>query len=291
MDVLLFNANAGRVKLFGITAGQILSKLRDRGIDVTAPQPPTNGAVISSAIESRGRIIVVGGDGTIHKVLQAAEGCRVIKLAIIPAGTANHLATALGIPSDLDAAIDIIAAGHTRCIDLGTINGTVFSQAAGAGFHASAFHLYGEHKEKSLTDAVSAVVTALGSWEPQLMRVVIDGTPYLDELTQITAANTPVYGGVFHIAPQAVLDDGLLDIVILGNLNKLELVEYGLLAMDGAISRLHKTFTTQARRIEITTVGDTEVELHADALPAGHTPAVIEVMPKCLDVVVPMEQD
>lgn len=290
MDILLFNANAGRIKLFGITAEQIISKLENQGVNISSLHLDSDEAVVNSAIEAGERIIVAGGDGTIHRVLQATKGCRVVKLALIPAGTANHLANALSIPSNLDAAVDVIAGGRTRCIDLGVINGNVFSQAAGAGFHASAFRLYGEHKHKSMSDAVSAIMTALGSWEPRLMKVVIDGIPYTEELTQITAANTPAYGGIFNIAPQAVLDDGLLDIVVVGNLSKLELVEYGLVAMDGAVSRLPKAFTTRARRVEISTVSDMPVEIHADALPIGYTPATIEVMPKCLDITVPKEQ-
>jgi diacylglycerol kinase (ATP) len=245
--------------------------------------------MLEIAVKATGRVIVAGGDGTVHALLKAAGGCHSLEMGIIPAGTSNHLAAALGIPQDIDAAIDVIASGHLKPIDLGKVNETFFSEAAGAGLHAKVFRNYGEHKEKSARDAASAVMAALSDWEPQLMRVIIDGDPYLEELTQITAANTPSYGARFTIAPDARVDDGLLDIVMVGSLSKIEIVEYGLAAMSGRLSSMPKTHTTRARKIEIAAVGDDPIEVHADAEPVGYTPAVIEVLPGCVQVIVPKE--
>lgn len=99
--------------------------------------------------------------------------------------------------------------------------------------------------------------------------------------------NTLIYGRSFTIAPDARIDDGLLDIIIFHKLSKLEMVEYGLAAMAGIAGDLPKTYTTRARKIEISSVLDEPVEVHADAEPVGHTPAVIEILPGCLEVTVP----
>lgn len=126
-------------------------------------------------------------------------------------------------------------------------------------------------------------------WTPQLVRVIIDGEPYLEEVTQVTASNTPMYGGQFTIAPEAVIDDGLLDIMVVGRLNKVEVLEYAAAALRGGIRSLSKTHTTRAKRIEVAAAASEEIPLHADAVAVGYTPAAIEVMPGCLEVMVPRE--
>lgn len=289
MDVLLFNPHAGRLSKEEVTADQLLEGLGDRGIDAYAKSELSR-EEIAAVTEASGRVIVAGGDGTIHALLKSSGGCGRLRLGIIPGGTANHFASSLGIPADVDTAMNTIALGHTKRIDLGKVNGTVFSQAAGAGFHAKAFHLYGERKEKSKLDAATTALKLLADWEPQLMRVVIDGEPYVEELTQVTAANTPDYGGIFTIAPDAQVDDGLLDVVILGKLTKPELIDYGYAAIHGAVGSFPKTYTTRAKRIEIASVLPDPIEVHADAQPVGYTPATIEVMPGCVEVIVPEER-
>lgn len=290
MDVLIFNPHAGIIKYYGITAEQLLEKLEAKGIHATIPHYLTDDEMINVAAKAEGRIIVAGGDGTIHTILKAAGRCHAMKLAIIPSGTANHLAMALGIPISLDKAIDAIRNGHMRQIDLGKANGTIFSQAAGVGIHAKAFHVYGEHREKNRLDAAQAVVSTLMEWKPQLMRVEIDGEQYLEELTQVTAANTPVYGGRIKIAPDAKIDDGLFDVVIVKKLTNMEIIEYGLAAISGTLSQMPKTQIIRGKQIKVTSMGNEQVEVHADAEPIGYTPVTIEVLPGCLEVVVPQEE-
>ncbi|MCE5198500.1 MAG: diacylglycerol kinase family protein [Armatimonadota bacterium] len=287
MDILLFNPNAGSVENLGLTADQLLAKLQERGVYATIPPGEINEDVVRDALGSGARIIAAGGDGTIHNLLKTAAGCGFPNMGIIPLGTANHLAVALSIPNDIDTAIDIIAAGHTRRIDLGRVNGTVFTQAAGAGLHARIFHDYGERKEKKPLDATAAAARALAGFQPRLMRVVLDGQPYIGELTQVTAANTPAYGRSFVIAPDARIDDGLLDVVLVHSLTKVEILAYAQAAMQGRLSEMKKTYVTRAQKVEVYSVEAEAVEIHADAQPVGHTPAVIEVIPHCIEVTAP----
>lgn len=290
MDILLVNPKAGALRKSDEGGEELLARLRSRGIDASLVCCEDDG-LPDAEIARAGRLIVAGGDGTVHSVLRSVSTCGGLSIAIIPLGTANHLADALGIPEDIDSAIDLIAAGHSRRIDLGLANGTVFSQAAGVGLHARMFHIYGDRDEKSALDAASAAVTAVSDWHPRLMSLTIDGVRYTEVITQVTAANTPSYGRSFTIAPDALVDDGLLDIIALGDLGKAEIVQYAIAAVRGQLSGLPKVYTTRARRVEIATLDGEPVEVHADALPAGHTPAVIEVLPGCLEVVVPPEVD
>lgn len=274
-------------KKIGLTQDVLGEKLSDKGLEFEILESASDQQMAEHASRASGRVIVVGGDGTIHSLLQAVNKCGAMRLGIIPIGLANYLAKALGIPTGLEAAIDVIVAGHTRRIDLGKANSTIFCQAAGVGFHAAVFKAYGEHKEKSTLDAMNAALSTLVDWTPQLVRVIIDGEPYLEEVTQVTASNTPTYGGQFTIAPEAVIDDGLLDIIVVGKLNKVEVLEYAAAALRGGIRSLSKTHATRARTIEVAAVASEEIPLHADAVAVGYTPAAIEVLPGCLEVMVP----
>jgi diacylglycerol kinase (ATP) len=289
MDTILFNPNAGNAKRSGLTAEILINKLEEKGVHAAIPQVETEEEMIDAAASARGRVIAVGGDGTIHSLLQAVNRCHALKLGIIPAGTANHFATALGLPMGIDAAIDVIARGHSKEIDLGRIDDTIFCEAAGAGLHARMFHIYGDRREKSRVAAATTALTVIAEWSPRPMRIKIDGELYSEEVSQVTVANIPVYGGILNIAPEAKMDDGLLDVVAFTDLSKAEVIQYGLAAMSGSHVDLPKTHMALARRVEIEAIGADEIEAHADALPAGHTPNVIEVLPRCLDVVVSEE--
>lgn len=290
MDTLLFNPNAGSARRLGLTAESLMKKLEANGIDATIPAAKTEQEMIDAAAAATGRVIAVGGDGTIHSLLQAVNRCHALQLAIIPTGTANHFAGALGIPGDMNAAIDVIRSGYSKQIDLGKIDDTIFCEAAGAGLHARVFHIYGDRRDKSRVAAATTAITVLADWSPKPMRITIDGELYSHEVSQVTVANIPVYGGIFKIAPEAKMDDGLLDVVAFTDLSRAEVIQYGIAAMSGSHAGLPKTYMALAGRVEIEAVGTEQIEAHADALSAGHTPSVIEVLPGCLDVIVPEEK-
>lgn len=112
-----------------------------------------------------------GGDGTIYQAVQRPV-CLEVELGLIPLGTSNNLAIAAGIPLEVEAAIATIVEGRSKRIDLGRVGEKVFTQAAGAGFHAEAFRLYGERREKSLGEAIRAFVRATALWRPQPMTIM-----------------------------------------------------------------------------------------------------------------------
>ncbi len=286
MNILLFNPNAGMARRLGLTEDNLLSRLKSKGIEVESICCGDGEEMARTAAETDGMAIVAGGDGTIHSLLQAVNRCNALRIAIIPCGTANHLATALDIPQNIDDAINIMASGQIKAIDIGSVNGTMFIQAAGVGLHARIFHQYGEHKEKSSIDAAAATLSVFSGWEPKSMKITIDGSSSVEEVTQVTVANTPMYGGRFLIAPEARLDDGLFDVVILGSMSKMEIIEYAVSAMTGALAGKPKTSIFRAKSIDIESLSG-PVEVHADAQPAGFTPKSIRILSDCVEVVVP----
>lgn len=285
---LLFNPISGRAKSERITASSLIEKFRNKGIKIDHIETETADGVpdIVNNPPADCLLVVAGGDGTIYHVVQKPE-CLHLKLALIPLGTANNLANTVGIPSDIEQAIDIIANGVLKRIDLAKAGDRVFTQAAGAGFHASAFHIYGDHQRKSILDGTRAFFSALKAWEPQPIEVIVDGETFTQEAMQITVANTRVYGWRIPIAPDARVDDGLLDIVIIGSLSKLELIENAIKSMEGKGINSSNVKRVRGKRIVINPLSDIPIPVHADAEPIGYAPVTIEVLPACLRLIVP----
>jgi YegS/Rv2252/BmrU family lipid kinase len=233
-------------------------------------------------------VIAAGGDGTIHAV---ASGLikRETTLGIIPMGTMNNLAHSLGIPLPLEAACAIIARGETRAIDVGIINGQTFLEVAGIGIEAVLFPVAEELKSAGLLSVVRGVIDglrALLAYRPTRLRISFDDKkrrPY--QAIQVTICNAPFYGVHFQIAPDILMDDGLLDVVIYKNFSKLEYIRHAISITQGRRVFQPKITHRRVKSLRIST--DYPVEIQVDGLPHGHTPAAVTVAPGALRVRVP----
>lgn len=285
---VLFNPNAGRIVSIGMTEERLLRLLESHGI--SASLRLTDGvaqAVRTFADVQPGRVfIVAGGDGTLFQAVQSSV-CRDSAVGIMPLGTANDLARSLGIPLDLHQAAEVIARGQIRRIDLGVAGDRVFIQGAGAGFHAEAFRGYGEHRRHHPVYALLAFLRTLIRWKPTRARLTIDGEICCQEITQVTVANTPIYGPKILVAPGAHVDDGLLDVVVLGRLSRWEILKATLSTLKGSPLQVENLERVAAKSVDIESLGATQIAVHSDGEPIGSTPVHIEVMPSCLKVIVP----
>ena len=172
------------------------------------------------------RLVVAGGDGTMHWAVQGLAGTRTA-LGIVPAGTGNDLAGTLGIPCELDAAVARALGGEVRPLDLVRAGGRLAIGYAGVGF---------DSEVTRLANAVTllrgplvypyAVFRTLASFRPPSIRVEHDGGVFEGRVMFAVAANLPRFGGGMMIAPDAKPDDGLLDLVIVK-----EIPRYSLLAV------------------------------------------------------------
>ncbi len=286
---MIFNPNAGRARSHRITEDLLVQQFLQRGIEVaeTRVNEAQSIAWFVEALEPDSLLILAGGDGTIYEVVQVPV-CRQLSIGIIPLGTSNNLAKAAGIPIDIDAAISTAATGRERVVDLGVANDKVFTQAAGVGFHAEAFRLYGHRKYRSLARAGQAIMSAIAEWEAQEMTLTVDGVSRDITAVQVTVANTPIYGNSYPIAPDAVIDDGLLDVVDIWDCRpRLELAGCIVDFMEGRELDSSKVTRVQGQHIEIVPLNDARIPVHADAEPIGYAPVTIEVMPACLRLRIP----
>jgi len=232
------------------------------------------------------RLLVVGGDGTMHHVAQGLAGTATA-LGVIPMGSGNDLAIALDTPRNLDEAVRHALAAPIRRIDLIRAGDTVCVGYAGAGFDSEVARRANQVRRfRGRWVYPWAALRTLVSFAPPFAKVVWDGNAFEGRVMFVDAANLPTYGGGMRIAPSARIDDGLLDLLIVK--------EVSLSAFLSVFPKVYKgnhvdhpaVLLTTAKRVEIEF--DREVELYGGGEPVRPVPAgeriVLEVMPGGLGV-------
>jgi YegS/Rv2252/BmrU family lipid kinase len=233
------------------------------------------------------RVIVAGGDGTIN--LAASELLDSgVPLGIVPTGTANVMARELGVPLDPAQAINVALAGEVRAIDAGTANGRPFVLNAGLGFDAQVVAEL-VPRLKALFGPLAYITSGINlllHYEPSLF--TIEGV--CDEPVQFRAwmmavGNAGHYAYDLVIAPDAHMDDGLLDVVVFtehGGWDRLATI--GAVLAGYHVGHPHLV-VFRAARLRITATPPVYLQLDGD--PGGATPVDIEVLPGALQVVGP----
>jgi diacylglycerol kinase (ATP) len=210
-------------------------------------------AEVAKALERKAELIFVwGGDGMVQRSIDVVAGSDA-SIAIIPAGTANLLATNLGIPKDIEAAVDIGLARNGRRIDVGRLNGECFAVMAGAGFDA---RMIGD-ADGGLKDRVGRLAYV---WtgakhirdKPFRARIRVDGARWYDgETSCILLGNVgKLFGGV-EAFEDAHPDDGLLELGVVSAEGMREWAGMIARAVVGTASKSPHAFTTKAHSVRI----------------------------------------
>jgi diacylglycerol kinase (ATP) len=252
--------------------------------------PADAGEVLAREAAARGAEIVIaaGGDGTLHAVASGLVNT-MSTLAIVPIGTMNNIARSLEIPESIAEACALITKGATRRIDVGTINNHIFLEVAGIGLEATLFPAAEEIKSYGILSTINGIFKGLDKlFAFQPTRYLISFDEHRSRLyyaIQISVCNTPYYGARLRFAPRAVIDDGLLDVLIYKNFSKFEFILHGIAISQGRRPLEPKLVQRKAKSIRIKS--EQPVEIHVDGVPLGYTPATIAVMPGVLRVRVP----
>lgn len=193
--------------------------------DVRITTGPNDANVFAREAVTSGFDLVVawGGDGTVNAAAAAVAGTA-IPLAIIPGGSGNGLARDLAIPLAPADAFTIAAGGATRAIDAGDLHGSLFFNVAGIGFDARiAARLAMPGARRGLLGYILATIGELRSYEPGSYSIRnafdVDGRSHMADIIDqpalfIALANSRQYGNGAQIAPSALLDDGMMEIVV-----------------------------------------------------------------------------
>jgi diacylglycerol kinase (ATP) len=251
-------------------------------VETGAEHPSATELGERAVTESYDVAIAVGGDGTVGGVARALVGSDVI-LGILPFGTFMNIARAVDIPrDDPRAAAEIIARGTTRPIDVGEVGGRLFFEAAGIGLDADMFvaRRAFRHGERGLA---IAAVRALARRRSARVRIDVDGRTRTHRVLQAVVCNGPWYGLGFSVAPDATIDDGLLDLVIFGDSRWQVLRE--VIAAAFARDRPARGRRYRGKRITLSAKG--ELAVHADARVVGNLPQTFTVRTGALKVYAP----
>jgi diacylglycerol kinase (ATP) len=251
--------------------------------------------------DGRSAVVAAGGDGTIHEVVNGFFDGReriesATRLGLVPMGTGGDLRRTLGMSRGADEAARALLAGQVRRIDAGRVTcagpggETVvrhFVNIADAGIGGDVADMVnGGFKviNGELTFSIAAAVTLM-RWRNRPMHVVIDGEERDVVAQQVVVANCQYYGGGMRIAPAAVPDDGLLDLVIVGDVGRLENIRLMGKVRSGTHLPHPKLEHRLVRRVEVSCAQPVGVD--ADGERPGSLPAVFEVLPGALELLTP----
>jgi YegS/Rv2252/BmrU family lipid kinase len=275
------------------------SALASRGIDIrredTAHLDHAR-ELASEAARNDETIVGVGGDGLLGALADALRDQPGAVLGVVPAGRGNDLARVLGIPVDPAAAATVVADGFALPIDLGLVRGTepdsqerAFIGIASVGFDSDANRVANEAPAwlGGLVYAYGALRT-LVSWRPAQFDIELDPPGRRVSLAGYTvgAANSKAYGGGMRAAPDAMLDDGLLDIIVLESVSKARFLARILpRAFKGTHVHEPSVHVFRAREVEI--AADRPFTVYADGDPIGALPVRIRAAGAAVMMLVP----
>lgn len=258
-------------------SGFVVRNLQGRDADEAADLAR---ACVADGVEA---LVVCGGDGLVHLGIQAVAGTGV-PLGLIPSGTGNDFARYLGLPrTDPVAAADRVIASRRHTIDLARSGDRWFATVLAAGFDAIV-----NERANTMTWPRGqmrynlATLAELRTFRPIPYVLQLDGETLEHEAMLVAVGNGPSFGGGLRITEGALLDDGLLDVVVITRMSKRKLVRsYPRLftgRIDGVAEYVH-------RRVRSVTVAAPGIVSYADGERFGPLPLTVECVPGALDVI------
>ncbi|MFJ2541657.1 YegS/Rv2252/BmrU family lipid kinase [Microbacterium sp. NPDC087589] len=290
---LLANPFAGKGR--GTHAAEAaLAHLRARGLDVrvyTGESAASSRMLVAQALgESPGMLVVVGGDGTLSGILDAVCAAG-IPVVLVPAGTGNDLARALGLPRrDPVAAAELALTGVPRAIDVGEIRAAgrtdSFLTIAALGFDAKVSDRTNRLRwPHGVLRYYLALVVELVRLRPMEFTVSVDGdAPIQAPGTLVAVGNTESYGGGMPLCVGAAADDGLLDIVQVAPLTRLRLLRLFPLLLRGTHLARPEVTRRQVRSVTVSAPG---LVVYADGERIAENECTIGIRRSALTILVP----
>lgn len=287
---LIYNPTSGREEMKR-RLPEILQRLERGGLETSTHATTGEGDATLAAAEAVERgfdvIIAAGGDGTLYEVINGmAERENRPPLGLLPLGTTNDFARAMAIPKNLEAACDIIIHGASRVIDLGKANQRYFINIAGGG---------------SLTELTYEVPSRLKTMLGQLAYYMkgLEKLPRLrpieivlksedrelhEEVMVFLISNTNSVAGFEKLCPDAAIDDGLMDVILVKKCNLVEMIRVVTLALRGEHLNDPHIIHFQSKNIQITSPDYTQLNLDGEF--GGTLPGNFSVLPSHLQILV-----
>lgn len=287
---LIVNPAAGGGRA-GRAAGDVLRALRQHGLRTRREDTRDLAHARELALQATraGELAVtLGGDGLVGAVADALRHVPEAILGVLPGGRGNDLARVLGIPLDPVAACAVIASGTPRRMDVGEIDGKTFVGIASAGFDSDANRIANEAPSRlgNLVYAYGAL-RAMWSWSPVRFQVDLEPSGERVSFTgySVATANSRAFGGGMYLAPDALLDDGLFDVVLIEQVARLRYLWNLPKAFRGAHVRLANVRVLRAAEVQI--AAERPFTMYADGDPIGELPVRVRSLPGAVTVLTP----
>lgn len=290
-DVYIVNPRAGRGRSTRVVA-ELRDRLERRGLggEILTTSGPGDATRLARKAADAGatRVVAVGGDGTAHEVVNGVAGTSAT-FGLLPLGTGNDTALAMGIPSDPDAAIGVLADGHVSRVDLGRFDdGRWFVNSLGLGFEAQVtIESTRIRGLRGFSVYLAAVARAMARLRCPELSIRIDGQERTGPRLLVCIGNGPRVGGGFLLTPDAVNCDGILDICIVDGMSRLRVVR----TLPKAISGTHVTAPgvemTRGRVIELASPDGFPFHADGEVIDANRRELRVEIVPAALPACTP----
>jgi diacylglycerol kinase (ATP) len=249
-----------------------------------------------AAVDGGARLVVaVGGDGTLNEVVNGIAG-RDVELATIPLGTGMDFVRTYAIPTRFDDAVRVALQGATRTIDAGRVRYRTwggdeaerwFANVGSVGMSGAV-----AQRANGMSKALGGKATFLYAltrvffeWENTEVTVTLDDGEHRGLMHDVVVANGVWHGGGMKLAPDALPDDGLFDVVLIGDVGKIDFLTTAPKIYKGRHVTHPKVEVLRSKRVEVDAAERLPIEVEGEQI--GTTPAVFEVVPGALRLRVP----
>lgn len=287
--LFIVNPNAGKGRAIRIW-NQISDVLRERMVPFDCHLTKEAGEATEIA-RTKGasyeQVIVLGGDGTLHEVVNGIDK-REISLGVIPAGTGNDFARMFHWSNQPEQEVERIVRNQTIRIDLVRMGNRVFINVAGMGFDATVANDTNQSRLLKRIGAMGYVVSVfknLPRFKATQAILHVDGSAFeFEDVLLIAIGNAVSYGGGMRITPQADCRDGVLDVCVVSGISKLELMMVFPKIFSGSHVSHSAVHMLRGKNIQVET--KEPLLIHADGEITGTTPESFEVLPGAIRLIV-----
>lgn len=241
---------------------------------------------VARAAAADGEVAVAfGGDGLVGAVAGALRHTDGV-LGVLPGGRGNDFARTLGIPLEPVAACDVLMTGVERWLDLGDVGGRTFVGIASCGFDSDANRIANETRlvRGNLVYAYGALRALIG-WRPARFRIELGGEVVSVTGYSVAAANSKAFGGGMYLAPDASMEDGMIDIVTIAQMPRLRYLR--LLPKVFSGRHLLVPEVTVRRAPELRVSADRPFTMYADGDAIAELPVTVRALPRAVRAIVP----
>ncbi|WP_299095046.1 diacylglycerol kinase [uncultured Metabacillus sp.] len=286
---IIYNPTSGR-ELFKKYLPEVLQKFEQAGYETSCHATTCEGDAIQAARSAGERgfdlIVAAGGDGTINEVVNGIAELEVRpQIAVIPVGTTNDFARAIGIPlNNVIQAVEMILEGEPQKIDIGRVNKQYFINIAGGG-RLTELTYEVPSKLKTMVGQLAYYLKGmemLPSIRPTEVEIEYDGKLFQGEIMLFLVSLTNSVGGFEKLAPDSKLNDGMFDLLILKKANLAEFIRVASLAIRGEHINDEHILYTKANRVKVTT--HDKMQLNLDGEYGGLLPGEFENLYQHIEV-------